>query len=224
MKKILLLLLAIVMIFAGCSEDEEPKGIQVKDACCPYEIVQKGSELEITLQNGDLSGITWMVQTVPQDVCAVKTEKDGKYRITGSQEGAAQLTFTAMQEENIQFVLTVVVDVNAKNKVTLKTHEHREQNDVSVEEDGLNSNWSVDVDGILTFSFIDSEDTWNVLDEEGILLSKMSTPSGCKFSVQTIASEQCVISLVGEASQRTISVTIESDDSGNLRIASVQEQ
>lgn len=222
MKKLLVLLL--VLILAGCSVDEAEDTVSVKDVCCPYEICQTDDALEVTVKDGELADVTWTTDVVPQEICAVTTAKKGEYRITGSQEGAAQVTFTAMQNEQIRFVLTVVVDIDAKNQVTLKTHEHREQNDVSVEEDGLNYNWSVDVEGILTFSFIDSEDTWNVLDDEGVLLSKMSTPSGCKFSVQTIASEPCVISLVGEASQRTISVTIESDDGGNLRIASVQEQ
>ena len=220
MKKLLVLLL--VLILAGCSVDEAEDTVSVKDVCCPYEICQTDDALEVTVKDGKLADVTWIADVVPQEICTVTTEKKGEYRITGSQEGAAQVTFTAMQNEQIRFLLTVVVDIDAKNQVTLKTHEHREQNDVSVEEDGLNYNWSVDVDGILTFSFIDSDDTWNVLDEEGILLSKMSTPSGCKFTVQSIPTEKISITLVGETTHRTILVTIEADQ--GLRVTSVQEQ
>ena len=222
MKKLCFLLLAIVLIFAGCSEDANSDGIRVKDVCCPYEISEKDDALEVTLENGS-DAVTWLVQTVPQDVCTV-IEKDGKYRIAANAEGAAQVTFTAMQEdESVKFVLTLVVETDGK-KVILKTHEHRERNDVSVEAEEFTYNWNVDVEGILTFSFINSDDSWSVRDDESILLEKMSTPSGCRFSVQSLAQGQSVITLVGESTNRTVYVTIEADGSGNLAVISVQEQ
>lgn len=228
MKKLYSLLIVMMLILSGCTEEAlAPKGISVQDAACPYEIVPENPELKITLRNGELNDISWIAEIVPQEICTVSSGKDGEYRIAGSQEGAAQVTFTAKKDETIQFVLTVVVNVDAKKQVTLTTYEHRQREVISTEADGLHYNWNVDVDGILTFSFLNTEDNWSVHgDGEGIctLLSKMSTPSGCKFTAQAAEAGQTVISLVGETTQRTLDVTICCDESGALEVLSVQER
>ena len=228
MKKLFTLLVIVALILSGCSEGAAANGkVSVQDALCPYEITPKNNGLEITLSDGEMSGITWLAEIVPQEICEVSNPKPGQYRITGSQEGAAQVTFTAQKSQTVQFVLTVVVHVDAEQKTTLTSYQHRQRDDVSVEADGLNYSWNVDIDGILTFSFINSEDLWSVRgDGEGVvaLQSKMSTPSGCKFTAQAASPGQRVISLVGESTQRTIDVTIQCDDQGELEVISVKER
>ena len=228
MKKLYALIMIVVLLLSGCSASEAPEDISVKDVCCPYEITRKNNTLQITLQDGEKSNIDWNAETVPQEICTVSSEKKGKYRISGTQEGAAQVTFTALgEDETTEFVLTVVVHVDAQNKVTLTSYEHRQREDASVEADGLDYSCSVDVDGILTFSFINAEDRWSVRgggDGVCTLTDKISTPSGCKFSARAASAGQGAIFLVGETTQRTILVTLQSDGNGKLEVISVQEQ
>lgn len=224
MKKVYALFLVMLVLLSGCSKEKEH--IVVEDACCPYEISPRENGQEVLLQDGELTDLRWEVETVPQDICTVNAQKQGQYHIAGTQEGAAQVTFTALQRETVRFVLTLVVHVDGEKRVTLTSYEHRQREEVS-QEDGLQYNWSVDVDGILTFSFLNTEDRWSVHgDGEGIctLLEKMETPGGCKFTAQQASVGETVISLVGETTQRTVCVTVRVDEQGSMEVLSVQEQ
>lgn len=227
MKKFSLMLLALVLLFSGCSSGRQDR-ISVGDVCCPYEIRQVKETVKVSFEEEEEQSLLWQVAAVPEDICVVSNEKEDQYRIVGRQEGAAQVTFTAVREdETVQFVLTLVIHVDSQMKASLSTYGHRERSDISVEADGLKYTWNVDVEGVLSFSLINSEDNWSVHgDGEGVctLLQKMSTPSGYKFTAQAAGSGQTEILLVGEETQRTIRVTVRSEDSGALEVISVQEQ
>ena len=233
MKRAYVLLLALILILTGCTGGSKSSNISVEDVCCPYEITSQKDGLRITLQDGDKRGIHWQIEAIPEAICNLTQENADKeyvcrYIVSGKEEGAAQLTFTALQEdETVIFVLTLVVDVDSAGKVSVSTHQHREREDTSVDVDGLNYKWNVDVDGILNFSFFNSEDSWSVRgDGEGIctLSNMMSTPTGCKFSAQAISAGQTGVLLVGETTQREIRVIIQADENGKLEVLSVQEQ
>ena len=152
----------------------------------------------------------------------------GKALVTGKEEGAAQLTFTALQsDETVCFVLDLVVNVDSEGKVFVSSYQHQERKDNSVDADGLRYKWNVDTNGILNFSFINQEDRWSVSGDGAdafVLSNMMSTPSGCKFSAQAIAAGQTTIVLTSENSQRTIHVVIQADDQREMEVVSVQEQ
>ena len=150
-----------------------------------------------------------------------------QYRINGKEEGAAQLIFSALTEDTVQFTLTLVVDVDAKGKAVVSDCRHWERAGEVVDTDGLKYKWHVDEKGTLNFSFINKDDFWQVSgDGDGVctLAEVLSTPSGCKFSVQANASGQATVQLMGETSQRVIEVKIQADDNGKLEVISVQEQ
>ena len=231
MKRLYVLLLAMVLLLSGCTGKGHPMDISVEDVCCPYKLTHREGALTLTLQDGEKQGLTWQTEVIPTDVCELTQEASDEeytnpYRITGLVEGAAQLTFTAMDNNGEVFVLRVVVQIDADKKVTLSSCEHGERIDNAVEADGLSYQWNVDVNGILHFSLINTEDHWSVRgDGEGIctLSEKLSTPSGCKFSAEAIAAGQTTVSLVGEETGRIIYVTVQADDNGALQITSVQE-
>ena len=226
-------MLAILLILAGCTGKVETKDISVNDVCCPYEIHHEGNGVEITLQDGEKSGILWQMEVIPEDICEVTRENTDeeyfcRYRVAGKEEGAAQLTFTALQaDETVSFVLTVIVHVDAEGKATVSSYQHREREATSVEADGLTYKWNVDVDGILNFSFINNEDSWSVRGDGAdvcVISNALSTPTGCKFSAQAKGAGEVALLLVGEDTQREIRVLIRAEDSGKLQVVSVQEQ
>ena len=169
---------------------------------------------------------------IPEDVCQTvqinaRKESTCRYRVTGLLEGAAQLRFTAMEDETAVFILSLVVHVDAEGKTRTSSYQHWEQGGASVEADGLNYRWSVDENGVLQFSFVNSEDHWSVWETEQeicILSDKMATPDGCKFRAEAKSAGQTDILLVGETTWRKINVTIQADDDGTLKVISVQEQ
>lgn len=232
MKKVYILLLAVLLVLAGCSGRVKAEDVSVQDVCCPYDITHKKSALQVSLHSGELTDITWSVQAIPQDVCEISepTAKGGtsRYTITGIEEGAAQLTFSAQQSNGTDvFALIMVIGVDGDHRVTLSSSRHSERDDTTVETDGLNYTWSVDLSGVLTFSFVNSEDSWSVRgDGEGVctLSSKMSTPAGCKFSAAAKSAGTTDVLLVGESTNRRITVTVQVDDTGKISVASVQEQ
>ena len=234
MKRACVCLLALMLILTGCGGKEKNDRISVKDVCCPYEIDQKKDAVALTLHQGQQSGILWDVEAVPEGICAVTRESGdqedpSRYLLTGMKEGAAQLTFTAVQEadETVCFVLSLVVEVDAEGKTVVSGHRHQEREAASVEADGLTYQWNVDVNGVLHFSFQNQEDTWMVNgNEEGsvLLTDMMSTPMGCKFSAEAREAGQTTVVLTSEHSERTIHVVIQADESGALEVASVQEQ
>ena len=233
MKRAYVLLLAMLLILTGCAGKEKTNNVSVKDVCCPYEINHKKDGVDITLQNGEKSGILWRVDAIPEDVCDVSQvdihkENTCQYRITGKKEGATQLTFTALQtDQTACFVLSLVVNVDSEGKAFVSSYQHHERKDNSVDADGLSYKWNVDINGILNFSFINQEDNWTVSGDGAgafVLSNMMSTPSGCKFSAQAIAAGQTTIVLVSENTQRTIHVVIQADDQGKMEVISVQEQ
>ena len=233
MKRASVLLLALLLILTGCAGKVKLNHVSVDDVCCPYEISHVKDGVLLTLQDGEKSGILWHVETIPEDVCQVVQEETDKeytsrYRLSGKEEGAAQLTFTALQaDEIVSFVLTMVVDVDSEGKAVVSSYQHQERKDNSVETEGLRYKWNVDVDGILNFSFIDQEDNWSVSGDGGeafALSYMMSTPTGCKFSAQAIAPGQTTIVLTSENTQRRIHVVIQADENGTMEVISVQEQ
>jgi hypothetical protein len=233
MKRAYVLLLALMLILAGCVGKEKTNTVSVKDVCCPYEINHTKDVVEITLCDGEHRGISWRVETVPEDICQVTQENIDKeytcrYRLSGKVEGAAQLTFTAQQTDGTDcFALTLVVNVDSESKTVVSYYQHQERKDNSVDADGLNYKWNVDINGILNFSFINQEDNWSVSGDGAdafVLSNMMSTPSGCKFSAQAKAAGQTTIVLTGENSQRTIHITIQADDQRKMEVTSVQEQ
>ena len=232
MKKLYVLLLAMVLLLSGCAE-AHPLDISVEDVRCPYKISHKEDAITLTLQDREKQGLTWQTEVIPTDVCELTQNASDEayttgYRVTGLVEGAAQLTFTALdQDGGVAFVLRVVVQTDADKKVELSSYEHGERSDNAVEADGLSYQWNVDVNGILHFSLINTEDYWSVRgDGEGIctLSEKLSTPSGCKFSAEAISAGQTTIPLFGETTGRTIYVTVQVDENGAMQVASVQEQ
>lgn len=233
MKRVSVFFLVLLLILTGCTVKEKAKNVSVKDVCCPYSINHKKDAVEITLQDGRQSGILWRVEAVPEDFCQVTQDEIDKeytvrYRLTCEEEGAAQLKFIALQEdETVCFVLDLIIDVDSEGKAFVSSYQHHERKDNSVNADGLQYKWNVDTDGILNFSFINQEDNWSVRGDGAdafILSDMMSTPSGCKFSAQAIGAGKTTILLVGENTQRTICVVIQADEQGKMEVVSVQEQ
>ena len=122
MKRAYVLFLALLLILTGCAKKEKINNVSVKDVCCPYEINHKKDVVELTLHDGKQSGISWRVETIPEGICQVTEENIDKeytcrYHLSGKEEGAAQLTFTALQsDETVCFVLDLVVNVDSKGK------------------------------------------------------------------------------------------------------------
>ena len=233
MKRAYVLLLALLLILAGCAGKKETNDISVKDVCCPYEIVHKNDGVEITLQDGEKRGVLWSAEVIPGDICRVtpeecKAENTCIYRVTGEEEGVAQLTFTAVQpDEAVAFVLTLEVRVDANGKAVVASCRHQQREENSEEVNGLKYKWNVDVDGILHFSFINSEDRWSVRNNsENIctLTEAMSTPSGCRFSARANTPGETTVVLVGEVTLREVSVVLRVDADGALSILSVGEK
>ena len=232
MKRMYVLLLAVLLLLAGCGGKGKAKDISDKDVSCPYEIDHKKDWVEITLRDGAERGILWNVEALPADVCEVTQEKSGKddvckYRISGLAEGATHLTFTAQQEDQtVVFSLEVIASVDSEGKVTISDYRHKERSGVRSEEESLDYRWDVDENGILTFSFFDDNDQWRVRgDGNGVcaLSNMLSTSSGCQFSAQAISDGEINVVLTGKTTQRTIYVTLQVED-GVLEVISVQEQ
>lgn len=233
MKRAYVLFLVLLLILTGCTKKDKMNNVSVKDVCCPYEINHKKGVVEVTLQDGVQSGILWHVEIIPKDIFQVEEENIDKeytvrYKLSGKEEGVAQLVFTARQpDETVCFVLNLIVNVDSERKAVVSSYQHYERKETIVETDGLNYKWNVDTDGILNFSFIDKEDNWSVKGEDTdafVLSNMLSTPSGCKFSAQAQAAGQTTIVLTSENTQRTIHVVIQADDQAKMRVISVQEQ
>lgn len=233
MKRAYVLLLVLLLILTGCARKEKADNVSVKDVCCPYEINHKKDVIEVTLQDGGQIGVLWNVETIPEDICQVTQENIDKeyttrYNLSGKEEGAAQLTFAALQPDGtVCFVLDLVVNVDSEGKAVVSSYQHHERKDNIVDADGLNYKWNVDTNGILNFSFINQEDNWSVHGDGAdvfVLSNMMSTPSGCKFSAQAIAAGQATIVLTSENTQRTIHVIIQADQQRKIEVISVQEQ
>jgi hypothetical protein len=233
MKRACILLLALLLILTGCKGKNKPNNVSVNDVSCPYEIKHKKNTVEITLHDGEQSGISWRVETIPEEVCQVTQENVDKeytcrYRLSGKNEGVMQLTFTAQKADGTDcFVLTLIAEVDSRGRTVVSSYQHHESKVNSVHTDGLNYKWSVDANGVLSFSFIDKEDTWSVrADEAGVFTfsNMMSTPVGCKFSAQAKSAGQATIVLASGNTQRTIHVVIQAEDNGNIEVISVQEQ
>ena len=233
MKRVYVLFLAILLTLTGCTSKVKGKDVSVKDVCCPYKIDHSAGGIELSFRDAEKIGLNWHVNAIPEDTCEV-TQADNKkeyacqYRIDGREEGLAQLTFTATQEdETVVFELVLLVNVNAKGKAIVTSYQHRERVGASVEEDGLKYSWNVDIDGTLHFSFVNMQDHWRVYgDGENIctLSNQMATPAGCKFSAQPIAAGKTTVELIGEETQRKISVVIKVDKNMDLAVVSVQER
>lgn len=231
MKRAYIVLLALLLVLTGCGDKIRANNLSVDDVCCPYEIDHKSGGVEITLHSGEMSDILWQLEMVPEDVCEAVQEDSQQegtvcYRIVGKEAGAAQLKFTAMQQNTEVFILSVVIDADAAGKTVVSSAQHWEKAATAVESDGLQYKWSVDENGTLTFSFLNREDNWNISgDGEGVctLSGMIDTPSGCRFSAQATAAGQTDVLLHGEKTQREISVTIQVDDNGKLEVLSVQE-
>lgn len=233
MKKVYVLLLAMLLILTGCAEMEKTKDIRVTDAVCPYSIHYNRGVLEVTLQNNTGNPLQWQVQVLPDDVCKVTEVPQTKentisYTVEGLVPGAAQLIFTAVNENGTAaFVVDMIVDVSSANKVTVRECEHQESKYVAEESNGLSYEWSVDVDGVLNFTFTDLEHSWLVNKTESTVFSftkRLSTPSGCNFSVRALNPGQDTVVLVSDDAQRTVHVVVQVDEAGNLEVVSVQEQ
>ena len=233
MKRAYVLFLVLLLILTGCARKEKTNNVSVKDVCCPYEIVHKKDVVGIILHDGRQSGILWRVETIPENICHVTEESTdqehtAQYCLTGNEEGVAQLTFTALQtDETVCFVLDLIVDVDSEGRAFVSSYQHHERKDNSVDADGLQYKWNVDINGILNFSFTNQEDNWSVRGDGAdtfVLSNMMSTPTGCKFSAQAKAAGQTTIVLASQNAQRTIHVVIQADDNGKMEVISVQEQ
>jgi hypothetical protein len=233
MKRVQVLLLALLLLLTGCAGREKVNNISVKDVRCPYEINHAEDAIELTLCDGEKKGISWRVETVSEDTCRVtqvQTDREYtcRYRLTGEEEGVELLTFTALQpDETACFVLTLVVNVDSQGKASVYSYQHQERKENVVDANGLKYKWNVDVDGILNFSFINQEDKWSVRGDGAdifALSNMMSTPVGCKFSAQAKGAGQATIALVSENTQRTIHVVLQADADGKMEVLSVQEQ
>ena len=231
MKRMFVLLLAILLFLTGCGGKSKAKDISAKDVSCPYKIDHEKEWVEITLRDSAKRGILWTVEELPSGVCEVTQEKSGKadtckYRVSGLTEGAARLTFTAQQEQTIVFSLDIIAEVDSEGKVIISDTRHSERSGGASAEDSLDYSWVMDENDVLTFSFFDGSDQWSVRCDENevcILSNMMSTPSGCQFSAQAISNGEISVLLIGQSTQRTIHVTLQVEDSV-LEVLSVQEQ
>ena len=233
MKKVFILLLAVLLIFTGCAGRVKANDVSVKDISYPYEVRHAKDAVEITLRDAANSGINWKMEAIPKDVCQVTreaAEEAGacRFRVVGDVEGAAQLTFSAVRDDaTVIFTLTVVINVDAEGRAVATSCKHWEREGASVKADGLEYTWSVDETGLLSFSFSNLDDFWRVEgDGENVctLITKMATPSGCMFTAQPKDAGQTTIKLVGAESQREVHVVVQADENGKLTIVSVQEQ
>ena len=233
MKKVYILLMAMLLILTGCAGIKGMKDIRVTDAMCPYTVQYKKGVLEVTLQNQSGNPLQWQVKAMPNDVCKVAevpqtVENTVCYTITGEIPGAAQLTFTALREDGTAtFELNMIVEVGSNKKATVQDYEHQESEHVAEESNGLSYAWDVDVDGILTFSFTNTDDFWSVSNTKSTVYkftTRLSSPSGCSFGLRALAAGQDTVILTSETAQRTIHVVVQVDDAGNLTVVSVQEQ
>ena len=233
MKRLYALLAVLLLVFTACGRKNQSQDVSVSDVCCPYEITHEENDLLITLRDTEQQGLKWQLEAIPQDVCQIAQENIDdasgcRYRVSGSIEGMEQLRVTALKsDETAAFTLTVMVNVGADGKVVLASHEHRQREDTVVEENGLNYQWNVDVDGKLNFSFINAEDSWSISgveDDVCIFSDVLSTPSGCRFTAQANNPGQTMVVMVGESTQRTIHVVVQVEENGALAVVSVQEQ
>ena len=233
MKKAWVLVLALLLVFTGCTGKKETKNASVKDVCCPYEVVHKDDGVQVVLSKGKTSVTHWQVEAVPAEICQVTQDEVAKedtwrYRIAGNVEGAAKLTFTGVQEdETTALVLTLVVDVGPDLKAAVSSCQHWEGAVSAVEAEGLTYKWNVDAEGVLRFSFINSEDGWCLGSQgEGVftLWDMMATSNGYKFSAQAGGAGETTVVLVGEQTNREIRVTLRADEDGKMEVKSVQEQ
>ena len=233
MKRIYVLLLAMVLALTGCAGEKKAKDISVKDVLYPFHIEHKKDALEITFSDNTEKDTVWQTQVMVENICQV-TRSDVKkagsvrYDVTGIAEGEELVTFNVLEaDETICFRLSVVVDVDSDGKVTVQSYQYGERNQAAVEENGFSYQWYVDLDGTLNFSFINDEDNWSVRgDGEGIciLSDMMSTPAGCEFSAQANAEGQTSVLLEGRTTQRKICVVLQVDGDGKIEVVSVQEQ
>lgn len=233
MKKAYVFILAMLLVLTGCGGENKKKDVSVTDVCCPYKLQHKEQTLQITLEDAQESGLTWQVKLMPEGICQAVRQDSKKnyvacYDVIGIQEGAAQLTLTAVQEDQtVDFTLSVVVNVDAQGNVTLASSQHQQREHTLVETEDFTYEWDVDVNGVLNFRFSDSEDLWSISGDGGevcTILSSLSTPSGCKFSARPESAGQVSILLIGEFTQREIAVVLQADEAGNLEVVEVREQ
>lgn len=233
MKKAFIFLLILLLLLTGCTGKNKNLNVSVKDTLCPYKLQHKKDTLRITLKDGQEQGLTWQVKAIPEGICQVTPEEEKKeyvsyYGVAGVKEGAAQLTFTALQEDQtVCFTLNVIVDVDGEGKVTAASVQHKEREHALIEAEDFTYEWNVDLDGVLNFNFVNSNDLWSVSGDGGQVCSisdSLSTPSGCRFSARAEAEGQTTIILSGETTQRRIAVLLQVDEEGKLEVLSVQEQ
>ena len=109
MKKVFILMLAILLIFTGCAGGVKTNDVSVKDVSYPYDVLHAEDTVEITLWDAANSGINWKMEAIPKDVCQVTreaAEEAGacRFRVVGEVEGAAQLTFSAVRDDATELV------------------------------------------------------------------------------------------------------------------------
>ena len=233
MKKVLILLLAVLLMVTGCAGRKKADNVSVKNVSYPYELRHVNNAVEITLTDDANSASSWTVKALPDDVCQVTRDETAaagtcRYRVVGVLEGAAQLTFAVTQDNGTEiFTLTVVIDVDSKGRAVATSCRHWEQEGGSVEADGLAYTWAVDESGLLSFYFFNSDDFWTLTGDGGevcALVTNMTTPSGYQLTARATATGEATFLLVGRNTQKAIQVVIRVDESGNMAIASVQEQ
>ena len=233
MKRIFVLLLAMVLALTGCAGKKKAKDISVKDVLYPFRIEHKKDAVEITFSDNTEKDTVWQTQMISGDVCQVtqadiKKEGSIRYNVTGIAEGAEILIFNVLEaDETVCFRLAIAVDVDSNGKVTAQSYQTQERKQAAVEENVFSYQWYVDLDGTLNFSFSNDEDNWSVRgDGEGIciLSDMMSTPAGCEFSAQANAEGQTSVLLEGRTTQRKICVVLQVDSDGKIEVVSVQEQ
>ena len=233
MKRLYVLLLAMLLVLTGCAGKERTKDASARKTICPYKIEHKRDFVEITLRDRKKQGFLWEVQMMPEEVCKVTQRSSGKgktaqYRITAQEAGAAQVTFiAAKQDQPDSFILNMMVNVDEDRKVTVTAYQHQELQNAVVEEDGMNYMWNVDTNGVLHFAFMDEENRWYITSDENsvcTLFDKLATPDGCEFSARAKGEGKTSVGLICEKAQRQINIVIEADEDGNLEVTSVQEQ
>lgn len=233
MKRLCVLLLAMLLVLTGCAGKERVKDASVRKTICPYKIDHTRDFVEITLRDSEKQGFLWEVQIMPEEICKVTQRSSGKgktakYHITALEEGAAKVTFTAAkQDQPVSFILDMMVNVDEDGKVTVSAYQHQELQNAVVEENGMNYMWNVDSNGVLHFAFLDEENRWYITSNENsvcTLFDKLATPDGCEFSARAKGAGKTSVSLICEKTQRQINIVIEADADGNLEVTSVQEQ
>lgn len=233
MKKGILCVLAVLLLLTGC-KDKKSQEICVTDALCPYRVENQKNSVCIELQAGEITDPVWRVQAKPEEICQVTLKKVKQnatylYEVEGKEEGFSQIYFEAAGAENpgnVCFRLLVTVYVDAEGKVLAEAASHQEIRNTTAETGNTAYQWSVDLQGTLTFRLLDTNENWRMIADGGQVCrisGWMSGPSGWRFEAKPLKAGEVSVLLERGDTGRRITVQLQVDSKQNISVAAVQE-